>query len=151
MGCDDPCDDCSTGCTPSNTTTNTHKNGLTDIEDLKLEAELAKLQARTKEIQELMAKARIEASATDEEDTNPEEPKLRSADWFNREGDMGMTSLYIERYLNLGFTLEELMSGKPIVGIAQSGSDLTPVSFFSSSPWLSINPPPLFFSPLTTC
>lgn len=51
---------------------------------------------------------------------------LRSQLWFNNPDDPGMTALYLERYLNYGFTREELQSGKPIIGIAQTGSDLSP-------------------------
>ncbi|MCY4230672.1 MAG: dihydroxy-acid dehydratase, partial [Alphaproteobacteria bacterium] len=53
-------------------------------------------------------------------------PQLRSRNWFNDPHDPGMTALYIERYMNYGITREELQSGKPIVGIAQTGSDLSP-------------------------
>ncbi|NQZ30207.1 MAG: dihydroxy-acid dehydratase family protein [Oceanospirillaceae bacterium] len=52
--------------------------------------------------------------------------KLRSQAWFNNPENPGMTALYIERYLNYGLTREELQSGKPIIGIAQTGSDLSP-------------------------
>jgi len=52
--------------------------------------------------------------------------KLRSQNWFNNPDNPGMTALYLERYLNFGLTREELQSGKPIIGIAQSGSDLSP-------------------------
>ena len=52
--------------------------------------------------------------------------KLRSRLWFNNPDDPGMTALYLERYLNYGLTLEELQSDRPIIGIAQTGSDLTP-------------------------
>jgi dihydroxy-acid dehydratase len=52
--------------------------------------------------------------------------KLRSESWFNNPDNPGMTALYIERYLNFGLTRKELQSGKPIIGIAQSGSDLSP-------------------------
>ena len=52
--------------------------------------------------------------------------KLRSQNWFNNPDNPGMTALYIERYLNYGLTRKELQSGKPIIGIAQSGSDLSP-------------------------
>jgi len=52
--------------------------------------------------------------------------KLRSRAWFDNPDDPGMTALYLERYLNYGLTREELQSGKPIIGIAQSGSDLSP-------------------------
>ncbi len=52
--------------------------------------------------------------------------KLRSQLWFDNPDDPDMTALYIERYMNWGITREELQSGKPIIGIAQSGSDLSP-------------------------
>ena len=52
--------------------------------------------------------------------------KLRSQSWFNNPDNPGMTALYLERYLNYGLTKDELQSGKPIIGIAQSGSDLSP-------------------------
>src|SRR5713101_6112603 len=51
---------------------------------------------------------------------------LRSQLWFDNPDNPGMTALYLERYLNYGLTKQELTSGKPIVGIAQSGSDLSP-------------------------
>lgn len=52
--------------------------------------------------------------------------KLRSQEWFNNTHNPGMTALYLERYLNFGLTREELQSGRPIIGIAQTGSDLSP-------------------------
>ena len=52
--------------------------------------------------------------------------RLRSQLWFDNPDNPGMTALYLERYLNYGLTKQELTSGKPIVGIAQSGSDLSP-------------------------
>jgi len=51
---------------------------------------------------------------------------LRSRAWFDNPGNPDMTALYLERYLNYGLTREELQSGKPIIGIAQTGSDLSP-------------------------
>ncbi|SHM86957.1 IlvD/Edd family dehydratase [Roseibium suaedae] len=54
------------------------------------------------------------------------EHQLRSRAWFNNPDNPGMTALYIERYLNFGLTREELQSGRPIIGIAQTGSDLSP-------------------------
>ncbi len=51
---------------------------------------------------------------------------LRSKLWFDNPDNPGMTALYLERYLNYGLTPEELRSGKPIIGIAQTGSDLSP-------------------------
>ncbi|TPK63493.1 MULTISPECIES: IlvD/Edd family dehydratase [unclassified Mesorhizobium] len=52
--------------------------------------------------------------------------RLRSRDWFDNPDNPGMTALYLERYLNYGLTREELQSGKPLIGIAQTGSDLSP-------------------------
>ena len=52
--------------------------------------------------------------------------QLRSRQWFNNPEDLEMTALYLERYLNYGLTRHELQSGKPIIGIAQTGSDLSP-------------------------
>ncbi len=52
--------------------------------------------------------------------------KLRSQAWYNNPENPGMTALYLERQLNFGITLDELQSGKPIIGIAQTGSDLSP-------------------------
>lgn len=53
-------------------------------------------------------------------------PTLRSRQWFNNPDNHEMTALYLERYLNYGLTREELQSDKPIIGIAQTGSDLSP-------------------------
>lgn len=52
--------------------------------------------------------------------------KLRSRAWFDDPSNPDMTALYLERYLNFGLTLHELQSGQPIIGIAQTGSDLSP-------------------------
>src|ERR1700741_2818913 len=52
--------------------------------------------------------------------------RLRSQLWFDNPDNPGMTALYLERYLNFGLTRHELTSGKPIIGIAQTGSDLSP-------------------------
>nr|WP_250893815.1 IlvD/Edd family dehydratase [Croceibacterium selenioxidans] len=52
--------------------------------------------------------------------------KLRSAAWFDNPDNIDMTALYLERYLNFGISLEELRSGRPVIGIAQTGSDLSP-------------------------
>lgn len=54
------------------------------------------------------------------------ERRLRSEQWFNDPTHADMTALYVERYMNYGMTREELQSGRPIIGIAQTGSDLTP-------------------------
>jgi dihydroxy-acid dehydratase len=53
-------------------------------------------------------------------------PRLRSQAWFDNPDNPDMTALYLERYLNYGLTRGELQSGKPIIGIAQTGSDLAP-------------------------
>ena len=56
----------------------------------------------------------------------PSPTALRSRAWFDNPLNVDMTSLYLERYLNFGLSLEELRAGKPIIGIAQTGSDLSP-------------------------
>ncbi len=61
--------------------------------------------------------------------TNGKKPpgrRLRSQLWFDNPDNPGMTALYLERYLNYGLTRDELTCGKPIIGIAQTGSDLSP-------------------------
>jgi len=52
--------------------------------------------------------------------------QLRSRAWFDNPDNVEMTAIYLERYLNFGLSLDELQSGKPIIGIAQTGSDLAP-------------------------
>lgn len=52
--------------------------------------------------------------------------RLRSQDWFDNKEHIDLAALYMERFMNYGLTPEELRAGKPIIGIAQSGSDLTP-------------------------
>jgi dihydroxy-acid dehydratase len=52
--------------------------------------------------------------------------RLRSRRWFDNPADPAMTALYLERYMNYGITPDELRGGKPIIGIAQTGSDLSP-------------------------
>ena len=59
--------------------------------------------------------------------TRPEgKERLRSRAWFDNPDNPDMTALYLERYLNYGFSIEALQAGRPIIGIAQTGSDLTP-------------------------
>ena len=61
------------------------------------------------------------------QDSTPDRTsKLRSRAWFDNPANIDMTALYTERYMNFGLSLEELRSGKPIIGIAQTGSDLSP-------------------------
>jgi dihydroxy-acid dehydratase len=62
-----------------------------------------------------------------ESDTiHPPQRRLRSQLWFDNPDNPGMTARYLERYFNFGLTRNELTSGKPIIGIAQTGSDLSP-------------------------
>lgn len=93
--------------------------GVVNIEDC--ETELLALRKRTIELEKALASMKSSSSSTPKAGC-----KLRSTKWFQCEGDPGMMALYIERYLNYGVTREELMSGKPIIGIAQTGSDLAP-------------------------
>lgn len=58
--------------------------------------------------------------------TGPAKRPLRSQQWFDDPSHADMTALYVERYMNYGMTREELQSGRPIIGIAQTGSDLAP-------------------------
>ena len=70
--------------------------------------------------------------ATEEKPKSGEAPKapartLRSRAWFNNPDNPGMTALYLERQMNFGLTLDELhRSNRPVIGIAQTGSDLSP-------------------------
>jgi dihydroxy-acid dehydratase len=64
--------------------------------------------------------------AKEPSELHPRGRRFRSQLWFDNPDDPGMTALYFERYLNFGITKGELMSGRPIIGIAQSGSDLSP-------------------------
>lgn len=95
------------------------KQAPTDIEDC--QAELQALREKTKQLESKLASLTGDATSR-----GPAGHPLRSSRWFNNESNPGMTALYIERYLNYGLTREELMSGKPVIGIAQSGSDLSP-------------------------
>ena len=52
--------------------------------------------------------------------------KFRSQEWFDNPNNPGMTALYVERYQNHAYTRGELQSGRPVIGIAQTGSDLAP-------------------------
>ncbi|KAL3445606.1 dihydroxy-acid/6-phosphogluconate dehydratase [Aspergillus insuetus] len=109
MPCESKCDGCA--CSSGG------NQGMVNIEDL--DKELEALRKRTIELERARASAKSTTSLPNSR------RKLRSTNWFNS-GDPGMTALYIERYLNYGITREELMAGKPIIGIAQTGSDLSP-------------------------
>jgi dihydroxy-acid dehydratase len=58
--------------------------------------------------------------------SNSEPKRRRSQQWFDDSSHPDMTALYMERYLNFGLTRKELQTGRPMIGIAQSGSDLVP-------------------------
>jgi dihydroxy-acid dehydratase len=87
--------------------------GSVDIEDYTIE--LAALKARMRTLEAKLSGKTNEATRS-----------LRSWQWLRRTDDPGMSALYLDRYLNFGLTEEELSSHKPIIGIAQSGSDLAP-------------------------
>lgn len=90
-----------------------------NIEDC--ETELLALRKRTLELEKTLASVKRNNATSSNAGK-----KLRSTRWFNNDSNPGMSAVYIERYLTYGLTREELMSGKPIIGIAQSGSDLAP-------------------------
>lgn len=91
-----------------------HSHQTVDIEDY--QTELTTLRARTKELEDKLSALHLPTSSI----------PLRSERWFNRTDDRAMSALYLDRYLNYGLTKEELTSSKPIIGIANSGSDLAP-------------------------
>ncbi|CAH0045147.1 unnamed protein product [Clonostachys solani] len=109
---------CETDCTRS--CGNCEDGSLVDIEDY--QKELDSLRARTREVEEKLKKL----TPTDTASPKKEKKRYRSAHWFQRTDERGMHNIYIDRYLNYGLTKEELTSGKPIIGIAQSGSDIAP-------------------------
>lgn len=108
MACGFTCNSCSKHC----------PDRLVNIEDYA--AEVSKLRVQLKEMEDKVARL-----SPDGESATSATP-LRSARWFDRADDRGMSALYVERYLNYGLTKAELLSGKPIIGIAQSGSDIAP-------------------------
>jgi dihydroxy-acid dehydratase len=78
--------------------------------------------------------------------TSPAKLRLRSQLWFDNPDNPAMTALYLERYLNFGLTKDELSAGKPIIGIAQTGSDLSPcnrhhIEVFAKRPGSRVDPP----------
>ena len=106
------CEGCSCASSPAT-------NSAINIEDC--EKELLALRQRTQALEETLASAK---KAPGEGKTRK---PFRSTRWFNNQENSGMTAVYIERYLNYGLTRKELMdNSKPIIGIAQSGSDLSP-------------------------
>ena len=103
----------SDSCNKAGECTHTSNGPVEDIEDYK--TELSALRARTQELEEKLSKLSTTAGKT-----------LRSSKWLNRADDKAMSALYLDRYTNYGLTREELMSDRPIIGIANSGSDLAP-------------------------
>src|ERR687898_1102391 len=75
-----------------------------------------------------MAKQAREVYGAKDPDTSfpPDNIRFRSRDWFDDPERMDQSALYLERFMNYGITPEELRSGRPIVGIAQTGNDLVP-------------------------
>lgn len=92
-----------------------------NIEDC--QQELLALRKRTQQLESTLAELKIHGSSK-KKSSSPRE--LRSRKWFGPDVNPSMGAIYIERYLNYGITQDELTSGKPIIGIAQSGSDLVP-------------------------
>lgn len=93
-----------------------------DIEDLN--KELAALRKRSKELEDTLSALSEDNSSV--KAATKSSSKLRSARWLNNKDNQAISALYMDRYLNYGLTREELMSNKPIIGIANSGSDLAP-------------------------
>jgi dihydroxy-acid dehydratase len=113
MSCLPESRDCNACPSPTDNCQSAPVGGSVDIEDYT--TELAALKARMRTLESKL-------SGKISEDTKA----LRSWQWLNRSDDPGMSALYLDRYLNYGLTEEELSSHKPIIGIAQSGSDLAP-------------------------
>src|SRR6188768_129237 len=67
-----------------------------------------------------------ESCRMESEKSSTPQRRFRSRDWFDDPKHLDMVALYLERFMNYGLTANELLSGKPIIGIAQSGSDLNP-------------------------
>jgi len=108
------CNDCASQCETS--------GSVIDIEDLN--KELAALRKRSKELEEKLSALSVEDNSL--KATTKATSNLRSSRWLNNKDNQAMSALYMDRYLNYGLTREELMSNKPIIGIANSGSDLAP-------------------------
>ncbi|KAM5349908.1 hypothetical protein ACJ41O_006413 [Fusarium nematophilum] len=121
------CDGCSGSCNGSNGSNGSNgANGRPqplDIEDC-----IKELNALRRRNQELETRLQVSAANGHSKPAPVRKPgrTLRSSAWFDCRSDPGMTAIYMERYLNYGITREELMGGKPMIGIAQSGSDIAP-------------------------
>jgi dihydroxy-acid dehydratase len=93
---------------------------------IQIEDCISELQALRRRNQELETRLGLNSEQEAPKITKKPGRTLRSAAWFDCRSDPGMTAIYMERYFNFGITREELMSGKPMIGIAQSGSDIAP-------------------------
>jgi dihydroxy-acid dehydratase len=93
---------------------------------IQIEDCISELQALRRRNQELETRLGLNSTEDAPKITKKPGRTLRSAAWFDCRSDPGMTAIYMERYFNFGITREELMSGKPMIGIAQSGSDIAP-------------------------
>ncbi|KAK3072868.1 hypothetical protein LTR53_006054 [Teratosphaeriaceae sp. CCFEE 6253] len=118
MSATEPPEACNTCSTHSERCQHPTDGHIVDIEDYTVE--LSALRARTKELEDKLSRAHS---------SRP----LRSAQWLDRPDDRAMSALYADRYMNYGLTTEELLSGKPIIGIAQSGSDLAPCNQYHTT------------------
>ena len=102
--------------------------GVVDIEDQA--KELASLKKRNKELEEAIRALQQQEEKKQKNGaskyTIPPDRKLRSTAWFQDDSNPLMRAIYLERQQNYGLTTKELMSGSPIIGIAQTGSDLAP-------------------------
>ncbi|KAJ5385183.1 hypothetical protein N7517_003094 [Penicillium concentricum] len=96
-------------------------------QQINIEDCLSELQALRRRNQELETRMKVTSEA-DNAQVPVKQPgrTLRSSAWFDCRSNPGMTAIYMERYFNYGITKEELMSGKPMIGIAQTGSDIAP-------------------------
>ncbi|KIW23041.1 dihydroxy-acid dehydratase [Cladophialophora immunda] len=93
------------------------QNDTPDIEDFR--TEIKSLKQRNEELARKLSDLAYAGSTSSSR-------TLRSENWFSNDREPALSTLYADRYLNFGLTTEELMSKKPVIGIAQSGSDLSP-------------------------
>ncbi|KAJ5586807.1 Aconitase/3-isopropylmalate dehydratase swivel [Penicillium hispanicum] len=104
------------GCSCSNSAT----------QPVQIEDCVSELQALRRRNQELETRLGLATENTKPTIVRQPGRTLRSSAWFDCRSNPGMTAIYMERYFNFGITREELMSGKPMIGIAQTGSDIAP-------------------------
>ncbi|KAJ5141685.1 hypothetical protein N7526_002680 [Penicillium atrosanguineum] len=103
-----------------------HTPGDAPPKPVEIEDCLAELNALRRRNQELETRLGVTSSGGKSNVVRKPGKTLRSSAWFDCRSDPGMTAIYMERYFNYGITREELMSGKPMIGIAQTGSDIAP-------------------------